>query len=156
LASAGDIPTLETMAAAALLRKMAPDLSVRVVNVVDLMTLSSPDEHPHGMSRESFADLFTEDTDVVFAFHGYAGAVHQLLHRRPNPSRFHVRGYREEGTTTTPFDMVVLNGISRYHLCMEALRRARRRPAHADSIIAECEAALRRHRAYILEHLEDL
>ncbi|MFL5303727.1 MAG: phosphoketolase [Polyangia bacterium] len=156
LACAGDVPTLETMAAAAWLRQRAPGLKTRVVNVVDLMGLYSPDEHPHGMTDDRFAGLFTHDTDVVFAFHGYAGAVHQVLHGRPNPTRFHVRGYREEGTTTTPFDMVVLNGMSRFHLAAEALKRARRPPADADLLIDECTAILKRHRAYVREHLEDL
>ncbi len=144
------------MAAAAWLRQRAPGLKTRVVNVVDLMALYSPGEHPHGMTDDRFADLFTRDADVVFAFHGYAGAVHQLLHGRPNPTRFHVRGYREEGTTTTPFDMVVLNETSRFHLAAEALKRARRPPADADLLIDECAAILKRHRAYVREHLEDL
>ena len=156
LGCAGDIPTLETVAAAAWLRKRAPELSTRVVNVVDLMTLASPVEHPHGMTDARFVQLFERDTDVVFAFHGYPGAVHQLLHGRPAAHRFHVRGYREEGTTTTPFDMVVLNQMSRFHLCIEALRRARR-PVHGtDSLVAECRAALERHRVYIGQHMEDM
>ncbi|MDB4969028.1 MAG: phosphoketolase family protein [Myxococcales bacterium] len=156
LGSAGDTPTLEIVAAAWLLRRFAPELRVRVVNVVDLMGLFSPDEHPHGMSDERFVDLFTRETDVVFAFHGYPGAIHQLLHRRPNAARFHVRGYSEEGTTTTPFDMVVLNHMSRYHLCIEALKRARRVPANASAIIDACNKELARHCAYIQEHFEDL
>ncbi len=156
LACAGDIPTLETLAAAAWLRQRAPGLKTRVVNVVDLMGLYAPSEHPHGMSDDRFAELFTRDADVVFSFHGYAGAVHQVLHGRPNPTRFHVRGYREEGTTTTPFDMVVLNGTSRFHLASEALRRARRPPADADLLIDECTAILKRHRSYVREHLEDM
>jgi xylulose-5-phosphate/fructose-6-phosphate phosphoketolase len=156
LACAGDIPTLETVAAAHLLREKAPELRVRVVNVVDLMTLFSPDEHPHGMRKDSFVDLFTRDVDVVFAFHGYPRAIHGFLHGRPNPGRFHVRGYREEGTTTTPFDMVVLNLISRYHLAAEALKRARRKPANTAALLAELDGALDRHRAYVKEHMEDL
>ncbi|HXU61408.1 MAG TPA: phosphoketolase family protein [Polyangia bacterium] len=156
LACAGDIPTLETLAAAAWLRQRAPGLKTRVVNVVDLMGLFSPGEHPHGMSDDRFADLFTRDVDVVFSFHGYAGAVHQGLHGRPNPTRFHVRGYREEGTTTTPFDMVVLNETSRFHLAAEALKRARRPPADADLLIDECAAILKKHRAYVREYLEDM
>ncbi|HEY4118500.1 MAG TPA: hypothetical protein VGM56_11620 [Byssovorax sp.] len=156
LACAGDVATLETMAAAALLREMAPELGVRVVNVVDLMALASPAEHPHGMSDARFTELFTQDVDVVFAFHGYAGAVHQLLHGRPNAHRFHVRGYREEGTTTTPFDMVVLNETSRFHLAAEAIKRAKRAPARAAEIIACCEQRLADHRRYIAEHLEDM
>ena len=156
LACAGDVPTLETLAAAWWLRQKAPELRVRVVNVVDLMSLFSPEEHPHGMTDDRFASMFTADTDVVFAFHGYAGAVHYLLHGRPAPARFHVRGYREEGTTTTPFDMVVLNQTSRFHLAAEALRRARRPPPQADLLIDECAAILKKHRAYVREHFEDL
>jgi xylulose-5-phosphate/fructose-6-phosphate phosphoketolase len=156
LACAGDIATQETMAAAWWLRKKAPDLKVRVVNVVDLMTLASEADHPHGMTADRFDALFTSDTDVVFAFHGYAGAVHQLLHGRPNPTRFHVRGYREEGTTTTPFDMVVLNQTSRFHLVIEAMRRTRRPPEHARLIADECREILRKHAAYIREKFEDL
>ena len=93
---------------------------------------------------------------MVFAFHGYPGAIHQLLHGRPNAGRFHVRGYREEGTTTTPFDMVVLNGISRYHLAIEALRRAGRKVASSEQLVSECQRELERHHAYIGEHLEDM
>jgi xylulose-5-phosphate/fructose-6-phosphate phosphoketolase len=156
LACAGDVPTLETVAAAWWLRKHAPELRVRVVNVVDLMALFSPHEHPHGMSGEAFTALFSEDTHVVFAFHGYAGAVHQVLHGRPHAERFHVRGYIEEGTTTTPFDMVVLNQISRCHLAIEALRRARRAPPRIEDNIARCRAILERHRIYIREHFEDM
>ncbi len=156
LACAGDVPTLEVVAAAHWLRGKAPDLRVRVVNVVDLFAIAGQHEHPHGMPADQFAQIFTRETDVVFAFHGYANAVHGLLHGRPNAHRFHVRGYREEGTTTTPFDMVVLNSMSRYHLAIEALRRARRRPANGDQLIDECELSLRAHTAYIKEHLEDM
>ncbi len=156
LAAAGDTATLETVAAAWWLKKHAPELRVRMVNVVDLMTLFSPSEHPHGMSDGSFTDLFTADTHVIFAFHGYPGGIHQFLHGRPNPHRFHVRGYKEEGTTTTPFDMVVLNGMSRFHLCKEALKRARRTLPNADALIAECDRSLKEHTAYVKEHLEDV
>ena len=156
LACAGDTPTLETIAAAWLLRRIAPELRVRVVNVIDLMTLFHPELHPHGMSRERFLELFGRDCPVVFAFHGYQNAVHQMVHRRPNPARFHVRGFMEQGTTTTPFDMVVLNGMSRYHLSMEALRRARRFRDEAPALIAQCEAKLAEHHDYVREHLEDM
>lgn len=156
LACAGDIATQETMAAAWWLRNKAPQLKVRVVNVVDLMSLASPTEHPHGMPADRFEALFTNDADVVFAFHGYPGAVHQILHGRPNPVRFHVRGYREEGTTTTPFDMVVLNEMSRFHLVIQALRRARRPPDHAEVIADECRAMLKKHSAYVREHMDDM
>jgi xylulose-5-phosphate/fructose-6-phosphate phosphoketolase len=156
LACAGDTATLETLAAASWLRSAAPELSVRVVNVVDLMSLFSPDEHPHGMNAARFTELFTDDVDVVFAFHGYAGAVHQLVHGRPDPGRFHVRGYVEEGTTTTPFDMVVLNGMSRFHLAIEALKRARRARADIEPCVRQCETALDEHRKYVREHFDDL
>ena len=156
LGCAGDIATLETLAAADLLRRHAPDLRVRVVNVVDLMKLYSPREHPHGMTPEQFAQLFTTDVDVCFTFHGYPGAIHQLLHARPRPDRFHVRGYKEEGTTTTPFDMAVLNEISRYHIAQDAVHRSRRPVEQRAEIAAFCGDQLARHRAYIAEHFEDL
>ncbi len=134
LACAGDTPTLETVAAAWWLRRLAPDLRVRVVNVIDLMTLFPPEDHPHGMSDEEFNELFTKDKPVVFAFHGYQHLVHQMLHHRPHPGRFHVRGFCEQGTTTTPFSMVILNAMSRFHLAAEAIRRSQLEPAHADAI----------------------
>ena len=150
------IPTLEIVAAAGWLRREIPALSVRVVNVVDLMTLFLPAAHPHGMDESAFRELFTETTDVVFAFHGYQRAIHELLHGRPNPERFHVRGFNEEGTTTTPFDMVVRNRMSRYHLCIEALRRSPRVAARAPTLIEQCEAMLARHARYVRAHLEDM
>jgi xylulose-5-phosphate/fructose-6-phosphate phosphoketolase len=156
LGCAGDAPTLETLAAAAWLRTHAPELRVRVVNVVDLMRLFSPREHPHGMSDEMFVEMFTREVDVCFSFHGYAGAIHQLLHARPNAQRFHVRGYKEEGTTTTPFDMVVLNETSRFHIAMDALRRARRPPANARELTERCQRALAEHHAYVAAQFEDL
>ncbi|HEU4463080.1 MAG TPA: phosphoketolase family protein [Solirubrobacterales bacterium] len=156
LGCAGDIPTQETLAAAWLLRRHTPELRVRVVNVIDLMALFPAEVHPHGMAEERFVELFGEDDEVVFAFHGYARALHQLLHGRPHPGRFHVRGFNEQGTTTTPFDMVVMNRMSRYHLALEALRRARRAPAGAAELEASCEEMLDRHHAYVREHLEDM
>jgi xylulose-5-phosphate/fructose-6-phosphate phosphoketolase len=156
LAAAGDIPTLETVAAAAWLRRHVPELKIRVVNVVDLMTLFPPAAHPHGMSDSVFRELFTESTDVVFAFHGYQRAIHEILHGRPTPERFHVRGFNEEGTTTTPFDMVVRNGMSRYHLCIEALRRAPRLAPGARRLVEQCEGMLARHERYVRQHLEDM
>jgi xylulose-5-phosphate/fructose-6-phosphate phosphoketolase len=156
LCCAGDVPTQETLAAAWMLRRELPDMKVRVVNIVDLMRLWPPSNHPHGMDEETFVKLFTEDADVVFSFHGYPRAIHEILHGRTNAQRFHVRGYIEEGTTTTPFDMVVLNRASRYHLCIEALRRAPRMKAHADRIIERCNLALSAHRKYVVEHLEDM
>ena len=155
LACAGDTPTLETAAAAWWLRKHVPELRVRVVNVIDLMTLFAPSIHPHGMSDARFVELFTVDRPVVFAFHGYQYAIHQLVHRRSNPSRFHVRGFNEQGTTTTPFDMVVLNGMSRFHLARLALRFSSLPAARVKDLSArldeEIDAAVR----YTREHLED-
>jgi xylulose-5-phosphate/fructose-6-phosphate phosphoketolase len=156
LASAGDVPTLEILAAAALLREYVPYLRVRMVNVVDLMALLPQSDHPHGFSNETFEGLFTLDTDVVFAFHGYPRAVHELLHGRANVGRFHVRGFNEQGTTTTPFDMVVLNKMSRYHLVLEALRRSRRVPERGNELAEFCNAQLARHHDYVREHLEDM
>jgi xylulose-5-phosphate/fructose-6-phosphate phosphoketolase len=156
LACAGDVPTLETLAAVEWLRQHLPDLVIRVVNVVDLMTMFLPNEHPHGMSDEQFQDLFTSDKPVVFAFHGYQRAVHQLLHGRPNAGRFHVRGYIEEGTTTTPFDMVVRNRMSRYQLAVEAMRRVPRIQNRIAPLIVECEEVLVKHHVYVRAHLEDL
>ncbi len=156
LACAGDTSTLETLAAAAWLRTHAPELRFRVVNVVDLMRLFSPREHPHGMTEAAFVELFTRDVDVCFSFHGYAGAIHQLLHARPHASRFHVRGYKEEGTTTTPFDMVVVNETSRYHIAMDAIRRSRRPLHDAKELTAVCAETLARHAAHVVEHFEDL
>jgi xylulose-5-phosphate/fructose-6-phosphate phosphoketolase len=156
LACAGDIPTQETVAAAWLLRQHLPDLRVRVVNVVDLMRLFPADRHPHGMDELDFESYFTADRDVVFAFHGYARAIHELLHGHNEPQRFHVHGFLEEGTTTTPFDMVVLNNTSRFHLAKLAVRRARRRPRHADGFMHLCDQKLAEHRLYVDEHLEDM
>jgi xylulose-5-phosphate/fructose-6-phosphate phosphoketolase len=156
LGCAGDIPTLETLAAAALLRVYVPDLRFRLVNIVDLLAMSPAPFHPHALSTETFTDLFTDDVDVVMAFHGYARAFHQVVHGRPNAARFHVRGYNEHGTTTTPFDMVVLNEMSRYHLVMEALHRTRRTPAGAEDLHRFCESQLRRHHAYVREYFEDM
>jgi xylulose-5-phosphate/fructose-6-phosphate phosphoketolase len=156
LAAAGDVPTLEVVAAAWLLRRHAPGLRVRVVNVVDLMTLYPHAVHPHGMDEQSFVDLFTRDRPVVFAFHGYQGAIHQFVHGRPAAGRFHVRGYNEEGTTTTPFDMVVRNGMSRYHLCLETLRRVRDLGAPGAALAEICRAMLARHEPYICAHFEDM
>jgi xylulose-5-phosphate/fructose-6-phosphate phosphoketolase len=156
LGCAGDVPTQETLAAAWLLRRHTPELRTRVVNVIDLMTLFPPEAHPHGLPEERFLELFGEDDEVVMAFHGYARALHQLLHGRPHPGRFHVRGFNEQGTTTTPFDMVVLNRMSRYHLALEALRRARREPAGAAELRARCAEMLARHDSYVRERLEDM
>jgi len=156
LACAGDTPTLETVAAAWWLRRLAPELRVRVVNVVDLMSLFAPSIHPHGMSDERFVALFTRDKPVVFAFHGYQFAVHQLVHRRPDPSRFHVRGFNEQGTTTTPFDMVALNHMSRFHLAALAIRFSPLSARRAHDLTEELSKHLEQATAYTREHFEDL
>jgi xylulose-5-phosphate/fructose-6-phosphate phosphoketolase len=123
MACAGDVPTLETLAAVQLLRDLIPDLRIRVVNVVDLMTLQPSSEHPHGLSDQIFDSIFTIDVPIVFAFHGYPWLIHRLTYRRTNHSNLHVRGYKEEGTTTTPFDMVVLNETDRIHLAIDVINR---------------------------------
>jgi xylulose-5-phosphate/fructose-6-phosphate phosphoketolase len=159
LGCAGDIPTLETVAAAHWLRENAPELKVRVVNVVDLMTLFPREFHPHGMSETRFVELFTADKQVVFAFHGYRRAIHEIVHGHVDVDRFHVRGFSEQGTTTTPFDMVVLNGMSRYHLAMDALKSIGpecRAQDRAPTLISELEALISRATAYSREHLQDL
>jgi xylulose-5-phosphate/fructose-6-phosphate phosphoketolase len=153
LGCAGDVMALETLAAVSLLREHAPTLRVRVVNVLDLHTLASPELHPHGVDDLAFARLFTAARPVVFAYHGYPRTIHELTYRRPIADRFHVHGYIEEGTTTTPFDMVVLNRASRYHLALDALRRAEETSEYRTppSARAFCEDALRRHARYIRE-----
>ena len=156
LASAGDTPTLETIAAAWWLRKHAPELRVRVVNVVDLMTLFPREYHPHGMDETRFVELFTADKPVVFAFHGYQRAIHEIVHGRVNAERFHVRGFNEQGTTTTPFDMVMLNEMSRYHLAIEALRRSPRLRGRASALIDACHGMIARATTYSEQHFEDL
>ncbi|MDX6205663.1 MAG: xylulose-5-phosphate/fructose-6-phosphate phosphoketolase [Frankiales bacterium] len=156
LACAGDVVTMETVAAAQILTERLPQLRVRVVNVVDLMSLIRRRDHPHGMDETLFRELFTDSTDVVFAFHGFPGAVHQLVHGRPSADRFHVRGFIEQGTTTTPFDMTVRNKASRYHLVIDALNNARRTPPGASDLKAWCEGKLVEHDAYVRANLEDL
>ncbi len=156
LACAGDVMTMETIAAAHWLREHLPELTIRVINIVDLMTLYPPDVHPHGLDQQGFVQLFTADKPVVFAFHGYQRAIHQLVHGRPDPARFHVRGFNEQGTTTTPFDMVVLNGVSRYHLCMLAMKQVPRLQNKVQPLIQECNDILHKHRQYVQEHFEDM
>ena len=123
LAACGTIPTLELLGTASLLREAVPDLRVRFVNVTNLFALARPEMHPDGLPEEDFDELFTRDRPVLFNFHGYPSAVHQLIHRRPAQERFHVRGYDEEGTTTTPFDLLAMNGVDRYQLAIQALSR---------------------------------
>jgi xylulose-5-phosphate/fructose-6-phosphate phosphoketolase len=155
LGAAGDIPMLETVAAAWWLRRLVPDLRVRVVNVVDLMRLFPAAYHPHGMTAAEFTGLFTADKPVVFAFHGYQRAIHEIVHGHPDVDRIHVRGYQEEGTTTTPFQMCVLNSLSRFHLAAEAIRRVPRLGQRAPELIAECQSRIDESVAYAHEHLED-
>ncbi|RSN06702.1 phosphoketolase [Nonomuraea sp. WAC 01424] len=155
LACAGDVPTLETLAAAAILREHLPELKVRVVNVVDLMRLQPPSEHPHGLPDAEFDTLFTTDRPVVFNFHGYPSLIHQLAYRRHGHDNLHVRGYREEGTTTTPFDMAMLNDIDRFHLVMDVIDRVDGLGAKAAHLRQRMSDARLRARAYTREHGED-
>jgi len=156
MACAGDVPTLETMAAVDLLREMLPDLKVRVVNVVDLMALQSPGAHPHGLSDADFDSIFTTDRPVVFAFHGYPSLIHRLTYKRTNHDNFHVHGYCEEGTTTTPFDMTVLNRLDRFHLAADAIDRVERFRNSAGHVRQHLRDKLLAHRAYVTVHGKDM
>ena len=156
MACAGDVPTLETLAAVTLLRDYVPDIRIRVVNVVDLMVLQPQSEHPHGMEDSAFDTLFTTDRPVIFAFHGYPAMIHKLVYRRANQFNIHVRGYKEEGTTTTPFDMVVLNNLDRYQLAFDAIRRIPRLRDQVPAAEARYWTTMERHRRYIGEHGEDM
>jgi xylulose-5-phosphate/fructose-6-phosphate phosphoketolase len=155
LACCGDVPTLETLAAAAILRERLPELAVRVVNVVDLMRLQPESEHPHGLPDHEFDSLFTTGRPIVFAYHGYPWLIHRLTYRRTNHSNLHVRGYKEEGTTTTPFDMVMLNDLDRYHLVIDVIDRVPGLADRAGHLRQEMEDARLRARAYAREHGED-
>jgi xylulose-5-phosphate/fructose-6-phosphate phosphoketolase len=155
LACAGDIPTLETVAAAALVREHMPELKVRVINVVDLMRLQSETEHPHGLSDREFDSLFTTDKPIVFAYHGYPWLIHRLTYRRTNHRNMHVRGYKEEGTTTTPFDMVMLNDLDRFHLVTDVIDRVPGLAARAAHLRQQLEERRLRARAYTRVHGED-
>lgn len=156
LACAGDVPTQETVAAAWLLRKHVPGIKLRVVNVVDLGVLMSPDVHPHGMDNISFEGLFTHAAPVIFAHHGYPAVIHSMMHGRANEARFHVRGFKDAGTTTTPFDMVVLNGISRFDLAKLALRYVPRLRSESSDVIDMFDRKLYEHHSYIRQNFEDL
>ncbi|HET6497607.1 MAG TPA: phosphoketolase family protein [Coriobacteriia bacterium] len=156
MACCGDVPTLETLAAVAILREWAPELKVRVVNVVDLMTLTPPEEHPHGITNKEFDALFTTHAPIIFAFHGYPWLIHRLAYRRTNHPNLHVRGYKEEGTTTTPFDMAVRNDLDRYHLFGDVIDRVGSLSpiaAYARQFIRD---ALVEHREYVTTYGEDL
>ncbi|TFF27349.1 phosphoketolase family protein [Jiella endophytica] len=156
LACAGDVPTLEAVAAAGLLRELLPEVKTRLVNVVDLMTLQAPEHHPHGLADDRFDALFTTDKPVVFAYHGYPMLIHRLTYKRTNHRNIHVRGYQEEGTTTTPFDMVVMNELDRFHLALEAINRLPDQGEAGEAAVAELRRRLAEHRTYICEHGEDL
>jgi xylulose-5-phosphate/fructose-6-phosphate phosphoketolase len=156
MACAGDVPTLETLAAVTLLREYVPDIRIRVVNVVDLMVLQPQSEHPHGMEDQDFDELFTTDKPVIFAFHGYPAMIHKLTYRRHNHDNFHIRGYKEEGTTTTPFDMVVLNNLDRYQLALDTIRRIPRFSNQVENATARYWASMERHELYVSEHGDDM
>ena len=155
LACAGDIPTLETLAAAAMLRERLPDLVVRVVNIVDLMRLLPDYSHPHGLPDHEFDALFTTDRPVIFAFHGYPWLVHRLTYKRRNYAELHVRGYKEEGTTATPFDMVMLNDLDRFRLVIDVIDRVPGLASRAAGLRQEMLDARMLARAYTREHGED-
>ncbi|WP_081892095.1 phosphoketolase family protein [Verrucomicrobium sp. BvORR106] len=156
MACCGDVPTLETLAAVELMRQHAPDVKVRVVNVVDLMKLQPVEEHPHGLHDREFDAIFTKDKPVIFAFHGYPWLIHRLTYRRTNHCNLHVRGYKEEGTTTTPFDMCVLNQLDRFTLMGDALSRVARLGSRLGYILQFVQEQLHRHRVYICEHGDDV
>ncbi len=156
MACAGDIPTLETLAAVDLLRRHFPDIKARVVNIVDLMTIQPSSEHPHGLSDREFDSIFTVDKPVIFAYHGYPWLIHRLTYRRTNHDNFHVRGYKEEGTTTTPFDMTVLNDLDRFHLAGDVVDRVPRLQRVGGHFKQFLRNKLVEHKQYICEHGDDL
>ena len=156
LAAAGDVPTLEMLAAISILRELTPELKIRFINVVDLMTLQPQEEHPHGLSDSEFISLFRPDKPILFAYHGYPWLIHRLTYRRSNHSNLHVRGYQEEGTTTTPFDMTVLNDLDRYHLAMDAIDRLPATGEEGLLVKQRFSDTLLEHRRYIELHGEDM
>jgi len=156
MACAGDVPTLETLAAVTILREKIPELRIRVVNVVDLMKLSPHEEHPHGLTDRQFDDLFTTDKPVIFAYHGYPWLIHRLTYRRSNHHNIHVRGYKEEGTTSTPFDMVVMNDLDRFHLVCDVVDRVASLRQHAAYVKQEMYDKLIEHKQYVREYGEDM
>jgi xylulose-5-phosphate/fructose-6-phosphate phosphoketolase len=156
MACCGDVPTLETLAAVSILREHLPELKIRVVNVVDLMKLQPQTEHPHGLSDLDFDQLFTSDRPVIFAFHGYPWLIHRLTYRRTNHDNIHVRGYKEEGTITTPFDMAVLNDLDRFHLVMDTIDRLPQAGDKGIYLKQQLKDKLVEHRRYIDKHGEDL
>jgi len=156
MACAGDVPTLEMLAAVALLRAALPDLKIRVVNVVDLLALQTRAEHPHGLGDAEFDRLFTRDKPVIFAYHGYPTLIHRLTYRRTNHRNVHVRGYKEEGTTTTPFDMAVLNRLDRFHLALAALERLPQLGVRGTMLAQRFSDKLIEHQRFVREHGEDM
>jgi xylulose-5-phosphate/fructose-6-phosphate phosphoketolase len=158
MACAGDVPTLEALAATALLRERLPALRVRFVNVVDLMTLQPEREHPHGLSDAAFDAIFTTNKPILFAFHGYPWLIHRLTYRRTNHGSLHVRGYKVEGTTTTPFDMTVVNDVDRFHLVRDVIARVPRLASDRDAMTTDayCAARLAEHHAYIRANGDDM
>jgi xylulose-5-phosphate/fructose-6-phosphate phosphoketolase len=156
MACCGDVPTLETLAAVGLLRGFFPALKIRVINVVDLMKLQPQSEHPHGLSDTAFDGLFTTDAPVIFAYHGYPTLIHRLTYRRANHANLHVRGYKEEGTTTTPFDMTVMNDLDRFHLAADVIDRVPQLGPKAAYAKQALRDKLIEHKHYIAEHGEDL
>jgi xylulose-5-phosphate/fructose-6-phosphate phosphoketolase len=156
MACAGDVPTLEALAAVSILRDELPDLHVRVVNVVDLMALQPPTEHPHGITDAEFDALFTVDKPVIFAYHGYPSLIHRLTYRRRNHANIHVRGYNEEGTTTTPFDMTVMNKLDRFDLVMDVIDRVPQFGHKAAYLRQDMQERLIRQWQYACEHGEDM
>jgi xylulose-5-phosphate/fructose-6-phosphate phosphoketolase len=156
MACAGDVPTMETLAAVELLRQQCPTLKIRVVNVVDLMTLQSQSQHPHGISDEEFDALFTRNKPIIFAYHGYPMLIHRLTYRRTNHHNLHVHGFKEEGTTTTPFDMVVLNELDRFHLARAVLDRVPGLGPGTATLEQIIESKLSDHKRHIRQHGEDM
>jgi len=156
MASCGDVPTLESLAAVSILRKHLPDLKIRVINVVDLMKLESNTQHPHGLRDQEFDALFTKNKPVIFAFHGYPTLVHRLTYRRANHENMHVHGYKEEGTITTYFDMTVLNGLDRFHLALDAIKRLPQLGANGAKLKKKLEDKLVEHRKYIDKNGQDM
>jgi xylulose-5-phosphate/fructose-6-phosphate phosphoketolase len=156
MACCGDVPTLETLAAVQIMREELPALRIRVVNVVDLMRLQPQSEHPHGLDDEAFDALFTRNKPVIFAFHAYPWLIHRLTYRRTNHGNIHVRGYKEEGTITTPFDMTVLNDLDRFHLVMDTIDRLPQTGAAGAAVKARLAAKLVEHKAYIRAHGQDM
>ena len=156
MACAGDVPTLETLAAVSILRQHLPEIRIRVINVVDLMKLQPSSEHPHGLSDPDFDALFTQNKPIIFAFHGYPWLIHRLTYRRTNHANLHVRGYKEEGTITTPFDMTVLNDLDRFHLVMDVIDRLPQAGSVGVYLKQQMQNRLIEHKRYIHRFGQDM